>query len=188
MFRIGKTTSLISRLKADTHRAQQTSLFAALRLKAASLVLEGHEERAINVLDHVIDDVGSTDEPGGAREAALALACKSLALQRLGRDEEALRTEDDMASRFGNEAVAAFDAFTASFAGCDEPAVRECLASAVLAKAGVLCRLEREEEAVQVLSDLVDRFGEDSSGGVRTIAEQALRSREDLLRERNGGR
>jgi tetratricopeptide (TPR) repeat protein len=72
-----------------------------------------------------------------------ALINKAVALDRLGREEEALGDYDDVIQRVGDT---------------DDPELLELLAWAMYNKSAALHKLERTEELLGVLREIVDRF------------------------------
>jgi two-component system OmpR family response regulator len=173
--------ALIERV-GDEHDPQLMYLLAGgLAVKGAALLGERRLEEAIVPLDELIarfeDDDPTLRSTAAERrlrtQVAFALRDKAVALYRLGRDEEAKAAEDEMVTRFGEDALAGFDELSSRYAQANDPHMRELLVSALQGKAVVLSGLDRPNEALQVLTELIDRFQHDKNPEIQNIVAEA---------------
>lgn len=146
-----------------------------------SLIGEGRYEDAIETFDGLIIRFEDAGEPELRRLVAIGLINKSMALERLGRQQECLTVHEDMVARFGEEALMAFDEFIKRFGRTAEPEIREQLASALYNKAWILSELDRGDEALPVLAKLIASFKNHESLRVQLTVVRACEVRDNLL-------
>jgi len=167
---------------SDEHDPQQTYLLAqGLAVKGAALLGEKRLEDAIVPLDALIAGFQDADPTSRSTaeerrlrtQVAFALRDKAVALYRLGRDEEAKAAEDEMVTRFGEDALAGFDELSSRHTNATDPQMRELLVSALQGKAVVLAGLDRQDEALQVLTELIERFQNDENPDIQNIVAEA---------------
>ncbi|HSB09132.1 MAG TPA: tetratricopeptide repeat protein [Blastocatellia bacterium] len=93
---------------------------------------------------------------------ATVLVEKGLTLGQLNRNEEALRTYDEVVSRFGEAA---------------EPVLLGELGRALINKANLLAQLNRNEEAIGLYDEVLKRFGESVEPVLCEAVARALNNR-----------
>ena len=166
---------------SDEHDPQQYLRAQGLATKGAALLGEKRLEDAIVPLNELIagfqDDHPTLRSTAAERrlrtQVAFALRDKAVALYRLGREQEAKTAEDEMVTRFGEDALAGFDELSSRHANANDPHLRELLVSALQGKAAVLSGLDRQDEALQVLTELIDRFQNDKNPDIQNIVTEA---------------
>jgi len=134
--------------KNPTHLEVATSTLNA----AVALRLDDKQQKALELFDHVLDQVGTAVGMPLRGIFAGALANKGIALAQLNRCDDAIRVCDDVIGRFGM---------------ATELPLREAVAMAMFAKSDALLNLNRLEETIRVCDDMIGRFG--------TAAELPLR-------------
>jgi tetratricopeptide (TPR) repeat protein len=175
--------------KTNSEDADPRELFRvadALIVKGSALSVEGHYEEAIETFDRLIDRFKNAQEPRLRRSMAIALNGKIAALDRLDREEESDAAFDQLASNYGGEALVMLDETARRLLIATGPESREAAASLLCSKAHVLGKLGRNDEALLTLDELIARFEEDESPGVRDIVSQARADRERTLDEDGG--
>ncbi|MDA1312468.1 MAG: tetratricopeptide repeat protein [Acidobacteria bacterium] len=133
---------------------------------------------------------------------ATALFRKGLALEELGRNEEAIAVYDEVVERFGKaeepalreqaaralfkkgfrlgefgrheEEIAVYDEVVERFVDAEEVALREPAAKALFNKGVALGQLGRHEEAIAVYDEVVARFVDAEEAALREQAAMAL--------------
>ena len=161
---------------------------------------------ACNEIESLLRGIGTTS---GARQAAEALSAKSLALARIGRNDEAVVVCDEILNRYGGddephlaktisavlankvtllgrlnrpqEVLAASEAFAERYGKADSPAT-EKQRSQVLFNSGVaLVEAGRLSKARAVFEEVIERFGPSDSAEVQEPVARALVGKSGLL-------
>ena len=113
-------------------------------------------------------------------QVAVTLANKIAWLFQDGRLEEAEAAQEDLAARFGESALAAFDAIVARYGADADPGLRSQGAVVMLNKAALLTQLGRHQEALAVTEQLIDRFEEEEDEAIERAVGMARDVREQL--------
>lgn len=129
----------------------------ALIGKGKALVGVGRYDEAVACYGEVVERFGESDEPEIGKQVRIALATTGSVLLRLDR---------------AGEAHAAFDQLRARAASAPNLELASARAEALIAK--VLGQAGRDEEAVAVLGELVERYGRVEEPAVRTSVANAL--------------
>ena len=119
--------------------------------------LGGHGEEKLDLYDRALAAGTADDET-----TAILLVNKGIALGELGREDEAIRVCDEVAS---------------CFADATEAGIREQVAKALLNKGVRLGELGRREEAIRVYDEVVSRFPDATEAGVHEQVARALFSK-----------
>ena len=125
--------------------------------------LGGHGEEQLDLYDRALA-TGTADR----QTTAMLLVSKGITLGELGREDEAIRVCDEVAS---------------CFADATEAGIREQVAKALLTKGVRLERLGREEEAFRAHEGVVSRFGNATEAGIRKQVAHALLGKGNALRQ-----
>ena len=90
-------------------------------------------------------------------------------------------------AKAGNsKALAIFEGAASNFANSSEPQQRKALPSALYAKALALDKLGRQDEAVLVLAELIERFQDDENPEIQNVVSEAREAREEMLDGESG--
>jgi tetratricopeptide (TPR) repeat protein len=178
---IGLAEEMIARAGDATDPQSMVLVARGLAAKGAALVAEDRYEEGIVVLNSLVDRFEDSAELGLRGQVALALVNKVLALERLGRIEEAERVQQDVLTRFGEEALSVFEAHTGHCENAPGPHGREQLASALYSQAWFLGALGRTEEALPMLTDIIERFEGEQNPTIQTAVARARAVREEII-------
>ena len=74
-----------------------------------------------------------------------------------------------------------FDGTASHFANASEPQEREGLASALYGKALALEKLDRRDEALSTLTELIARFEDDENENVQDVVSDARETHEGIV-------
>jgi tetratricopeptide (TPR) repeat protein len=172
--------------EADLKRAVVSAQGDAAR--ALALDHDGRYEEAIAILDASIARFLGAPAPALREHVALALRNKLGALECLRREETSASVDEDMVTRCGEEALAMLDELGRGYSQTDGQEVLEMLLVILRARASVLCDIDRRDEAVRILSELITRYENDEHEDVRLSARVAWFEREMIFEEcRPGG-
>jgi tetratricopeptide (TPR) repeat protein len=174
---------------------------SALGRKAAALRRLDRLNEAAEVYDELVVRFTNSDFPGLRRQADSALSNKVFILLLLGRHDEAIIVADAAVARLGEtddpdalaiavlnlggalareqrfaEAVSVFDALIEQLDSEDAPELRGHLILAVSNKVEVLMLLGRAEEAVDLHTGMLERFGDEAA---KAFADAAARNEHD---------
>jgi tetratricopeptide (TPR) repeat protein len=178
--------ALVARLEADEDPGRLVLLGDTLIAKAADLVAGERWEEALEAFDAVVARLEGEDDPALRRRVVLAMSNGVVAFTQLNRLDEASATHRDMVTRFGEDAIATFEELASEFAGAVEPEQRRHAIGALVNKAGVLGELDRPDDAVAALTELIDRFEDDPDEVIQKFVAAAREQRARLL-ERPAG-
>jgi pentatricopeptide repeat protein len=153
----------------------------ALGLKARVLAEAGRVEEAIAVLGEMVERFEGDPDPALRKQVTIALANKVTALDDLDREDESAEVFQDMLTQFGEEALTMFDGTASHFANASEPQEREGLASALYGKALALEKLDRRDEALSTLTELIARFEDDENENVQDVVSDARETHEGIV-------
>jgi tetratricopeptide (TPR) repeat protein len=145
----------------------------ALEAVAAGLVETGCYERAIEVSDALSERFLRSPEPAVRRHVILGLHNKGVAMQQLGREEEAQAAHDEMMRQFGAEVVAAFDATIAHCRRVDDDRAHKELATALYMKAWALQDLGKPDAELAVWAELIQGFADNADPGIQGVVAEA---------------
>lgn len=165
----------------DGENGEQLHLADALTAKAGTLIHDRRYDDGITVLDELIGRFEDSDRFRLRRSVASALNNKVVALDRLGRTEEARNVFEDLLTRFGEEALMMFDGIASNFANTSAPRERERVASALYGKALALEKLGRRDRALMTLTELINLFRGDEGPSVQNIVSEARDARERIV-------
>jgi tetratricopeptide (TPR) repeat protein len=179
--------ALIERLDAEDDPNQLMVLGDAFIAKGRALFNEERWDEAIALFDALVKRFQDSTDSKLRGRAAVALSNKTAALGQSGRMKEAIATQKDMATRFGEDAIAAFDEIAQHFEHATDPALREQIVGVLFNKAAVLSELERRREAVRVFAEIIDRFEDDDNPRIEHVVGVAREAREQLLEDDNHG-
>jgi hypothetical protein len=96
--------------------------------------------------------------------------------------EEATELFEDVLA-LGDEAVAIFDDSAKHFENKTEPRARTQRVSALVTKAGLLGALERRDQALAALNEVIAEYEDDDTGIIPGMILMARELREELLDE-----
>jgi tetratricopeptide (TPR) repeat protein len=173
---VGVYDQVVDRFDDTTEPDMREHVANALRHKRSALSELSRPEEAIGVYDQVVDRFGDATEPELRTKVANALIHKGLTLDAQERRKEAIGVYDQVVDRFGD---------------ATEPELRDLVARALIKKGLALNTLtrvarvldkedatlsaqDREEEAVEVYDQVVDRFGDATEPELRTRVAWAL--------------
>ena len=111
-----------------------------------------------------------------------ALGNRSTALAYLGRVDEAASIYYDVLA-FGDEAIATLDIAAKHFEDKADPKSRVQRVSSLVRKGATLGALERRDEALTALNDVIAQYENDDTGIIPGMIAMAQGLREDLLAE-----
>ncbi len=135
-------------------------------------------------------------------EAAPALLNKGVALSKLGKNEDAIATYNEVAHRYGNrleaplrevvarallnkgikfgetemhdEAIAAYDEVVKRYGDVSEADLRGVVAMALVNMGASLSKLGKNEDAIAAYNDVVNRYGNAPEADLREVVANAL--------------
>jgi pentatricopeptide repeat protein len=177
---IAAADELLRRLAAPVPSRPEVVL-DALGLKARVLAEAGRVEEAIAVLGEMVERFEGDPDPALRKQVTIALANKVTALDDLDREDESAEVFQDMLTQFGEEALTMFDGTASHFANASEPQEREGLASALYGKALALEKLDRRDEALSTLTELIARFEDDENENVQDVVSDARETHEGIV-------
>jgi tetratricopeptide (TPR) repeat protein len=119
----------------------------------------GNYNRALKLLDKVVDEFGKSNKTVLLIEVALAMVRKGIALGQLNRNEEAITVYDEVVARY---------------ADADETALRQEVAMAMFNKGYRLGQLNRYEEEIAVYDEVVTRFADADETALREQVAMAM--------------
>jgi tetratricopeptide (TPR) repeat protein len=149
--------------------------------KAADLFAAERWEAALEVFEAIVDRFADAGDPALRRRVVLAMSNSVVALMALLRFDEATATHEELAARFGEDAIATFDEVATRLADAAAPELRRHAAGALANKAGVLRGLDRRDEARSAFTELIDRFADDQDETIQELVAQANDHRAALL-------
>lgn len=170
---------MISLVEHEGGQLDPRLVMHAQLVRCAELVSEDRSAEAISIIDEVIARADGVDEPGLRSVQAGALNLKVVALEDVGRTQEADEAFHTVATRFGREALAIFDETIAHHIGIDSSA-EESLARALASKAAILQALDRHDEALETLDELDARFRDSRNTDVRSILAAVTKARQEM--------
>lgn len=161
---------------------------------------------ACNEIEALLRGVGTSS---GARQTADALSVKSVALARMGRNEEAVRVCDEILSRYGNddsphlaksistvlankvrllgrlkcpqEVLAASEAFAERYDHADSPATEKDRSEVLFNRGVALVEVGQRSRARTVFEEVIQRFEPSNSVEVYESVARALVGKSGLL-------
>jgi len=137
--------------------------------------------QATQVFAAIIEQLRDAPEPALRQTVVNAMSNATNALGHLGRLDEAIAIHEDMVAHFGSDALTAFDEWAKRCEDQPEPRMRLELATALGKKALVLRGLDRDDEALATLDDLIARFQDDANPLIYPIVAAAHDRREELI-------
>jgi tetratricopeptide (TPR) repeat protein len=150
--------------------------------KAKILFEQQRFEDAIEVFDGIVERVQDAD-PDSRKAAVLALNNKTAALNRLDRVDEAIAAYQQLIDQFAAEAIAVFDDTISRSRDHGGQWQRENLAGALAAKATLLIELDRQDDALPILSELIATFQGEERPLIAQIVNQACDARDQLIHD-----
>ncbi len=151
-----------------------------LLAKSSALMALGRGDEALEIYEEIGDRFADATDPVMREQVAVTLANKIAWLFQDGRLEEAEAAQEDLAARFGESALAAFDAIVARYGADADPGLRSQAAVVMLNKAALLTQLGRHQEALAVTEQLIDRFEEEEDEAIERAVGMARDVREQL--------
>jgi len=160
------------------------ALLAADREAETALALnrKGRYEEAIAVLDALIARFADARPPQLREHVARALRNKVGTLELARCEESSPIVDEDRLTSAGEEALAMLDELANGYSQADRVEVRDALVVMLYVRAGVLRAIDRRDEAVRTLSDLIARFEDDEDEDIR-VNVQAARGERELISE-----
>jgi tetratricopeptide (TPR) repeat protein len=165
------------------------ALLAADRDAETALALnkKGRYEEAIAVLDASIARFADAPAPQLREQVALALRNKIGTLELARLEESSPIVDEDRLTSAGEEALAMLDELARGYSQTDRVEVRDALVVMLYVRAGVLRTIDRRDEAIRTLNDLITRFEADEDEDVRVNVQSARLERELIVGERLPG-
>ena len=157
----------------------QKVLASVLSNWGAQLSAEGRHEQALDIFDRVIRLAATS--PSLRQDAFVALNNKTAILNQLGRSDDAIAAHEQLISEYGEEALGAYDDLIVQAAGSQGFAADCSLAGALMAKAALLSELGEERQAVELITQLIDRFDTADRDPLTTQVTLARQARDELL-------
>ena len=167
----------VARLDKSEHRADLA--IAVLNL-AGALVREGRLEEALDVYEDLVGRLDANPSPDVMEHLVVAVMNEVEVLGMLGRVEDADEVHTELLRRYGEAVPRALEQ-AARRNQADEGAAA-VVAGLLLKQAMVLFQLDRDDEALMRVNDLLDRFGDQSGADFDQILDTAREFR-DQLRE-----
>jgi tetratricopeptide (TPR) repeat protein len=173
----------LERLEPSLHGRQPTDVAEGLLNHGLALLMEQRPSEALEKLQAVISQHRGDADPGLRRQVALALTNRADALVQLGRTEEAMAAWEEVVDGYADEALAVLGDTARHFDMATHATGRNQLASALFRRAILLEAVGRRAEAVAVLTELIDRFGDDDEPVVEQFLSAAWHAREQMLED-----
>lgn len=171
----------LQRLHQGIHADLRWPRARALMMKGIALSKEEQWDDAVDVFDELVDEFGDAEEDELREQAVLALVNKAVCLTQLGRVEEALATQAQIAEDYGEVALNAFEGAFRRYADAEDPRVREQAAGALMNKAALLANSDRIDEAIEVLTSLVEKYEDDDALELLRAVAGARELRAELI-------
>jgi tetratricopeptide (TPR) repeat protein len=182
---MGRRDEAVLALDAAIRRLGGTDSAEGLTMLSGTLEQEGkllfgleRFEDAIEVFDQIVALARS--HPGLETPAVVALTNKIAAYNQLGCMEDAVAAHEQLLAEFGDKALGAYDETIRDNSGVDEFLQREAIAGALAGKASVLAALGRPTEAIEVLTQLIESFEDESQEPFMQAVAAAREGREEL--------
>ena len=150
---------------------------AVLNLGGA-LAKEQRFAEAVSVYDALIERLDSEEAPDLRSDLILAISNKVEVLMMVGRAEDAVALHTELLDRFGDEVAKTF-ADAAARNEHDEGAVA-VVAGMLLKEALILAELERTDESLIAVNNLIARFADKGGEELERVLEMARGLREQL--------
>jgi tetratricopeptide (TPR) repeat protein len=155
---------------------------------AQALNKKGRYEEGIAVLDALIARFADARAPALREHVALALRAKVGTLELARCEGSSPIVDEDRLTSAGEEALAMLDELCKGYSQTDRVEVRDALVVMLYVRAGVLRAIDRRDEALRTLSDLITAFEDDEDEDVRVNVQAARGERELIVGEgRPGG-
>lgn len=169
----------VGRLDDSEHRADLA--IAVLNL-AGALVREGRLEEALDVYDDLVERLDANPSRDVLEHLIVAATNEVEVLGMLGRVEDADRVHAELLNRFGDDVPRALE--QAAVRNQHDEGAAAVVAGLLLKQAMVLFQLDRDEEALMRVNDLLERFDEDSPELAQVL--EMARDFRDQLHEGDG--
>ena len=162
--------SLLARLGGDEDPAESSLLGKLLVRKVELLAYAERVGEALIVADAIIARFENNPEHEARQFVANALLLRWVYLATLGRMTECESAYEQVVDEYADEALEVLDEH---MQGEIDPRQRPAIASALMAKAGLLDALDREEESKAVCAELLRRFGNDDDLNIALVVATA---------------
>jgi tetratricopeptide (TPR) repeat protein len=192
---IAVTDELILRLDTETDPAAvaqlaeillkaRAQLFAAKRLDLQRLLPERMRQKrfgqALKISASLVTRLRNAADPTLTTLMVHAQISTASSLSRLGHLKQAMAAYDEIFD-LGEPAITALEEIANRAEQTDAPYMREQLAWALLARASIIGRLNRREEAVDAFNQVINRLQADKDPIARLILRLARKGREEAL-------
>jgi tetratricopeptide (TPR) repeat protein len=173
--------ALLARLEPEVDGlATAAAADQALRV-AWAFHRRGLIEQALGVFRTLSHRLIASGDPAVRRFALRAQANAATCLAQLGDTVEAQGLYGELLDH-GEDALALFEELIEHAERKTDPAARAELALAQLGRAFTLGGLERDQEALHTIDELLARFADDESDDIRQLVERARDARAELAR------
>ncbi|MGZ4399181.1 MAG: tetratricopeptide repeat protein [Gaiellaceae bacterium] len=165
--------------ETDDPESMRRALVRLLAKSSALMALERGDE-ALEIYEEIGDRFADATDPAMREQVAVTLANRVAWLFQDGRFEEAEAAQQDLAARFGESALAAFDAIVGRYGAEADPGLKSQAAATMLNKATLLTQLGRHQEALATTEQLIDRFEDEENEAIERVVGMARDVREQL--------
>jgi pentatricopeptide repeat protein len=160
---------------------QRADLAIAILNLAGALVREGRLEEALDVYEDLIERLDANPSPEVLEHLIVAATNEVEVLGMLGRIEDADEVHAELLKRFGNDVPRALE--QAAARNQQDEGAAPVVAGLLLKQAMVLFQLDRDEEALMRVNDLIERFGGETTPELERVLEIARAFRDQLREE-----
>ncbi|MBV9817300.1 MAG: hypothetical protein JOZ07_02975 [Solirubrobacterales bacterium] len=140
----------------------------------------GRNERALEAFEAIVVGLAGLDDPRFQRLVVHALIRKGIALNRLGRLEEAIATNERVIG-LGTPAVEGLAEVAAGLELKSGLISRQQLAWVMIARAAAIGQLHRRRETLEAATEIIDRFKDETDPFICSMASMAQSLREEAL-------
>ncbi len=138
------------------------------------------QEQALSVFELLASRLQGATDPRLRKLSVHAQIRTGIVLNRLGRFEEAIAANERIFF-LGEPAIAALDEVAADIERRGGSFAREQLAWTLIARAAVIGQLQRRDETLAAVNDIIERFQNDDSPFIQGIVSMAREGREEVL-------
>jgi tetratricopeptide (TPR) repeat protein len=163
----------------DSERPADLAI-AVLNL-AGALVKRGRLEEALDVYQGLTERLGADPAPEVLEHLIVAVTNEVEVLGMLGRAEDAEETHADVLQRFGEKVPRALQ--RAAARNEQDEGGAPVVAGLLLKQAIALFQLERDDEALICVNDLIERFSDETNPEVERVLAMARAFRQQLREE-----
>ena len=164
--------AMVGRLASEADESVALWLANGIIMVASSLLDADDAETALPMFDAVIARAGG---PGGEElriRGQIAWRGKLMALDRLGRPDDASVAEDQMTA-FSEQTLALLENLLLELRDPTSRTERLRAAHALAEKGSILAQFDRTREAIEAIKELVSRFGDDTDSAMQDVVNSA---------------